>query len=114
MGLRSRLEKLEGAASASSRAISREALKALSDEELDALEDALEAALASPGGGGSFEDFYLATTERSRRALDAYTLAVEAVRRGEDPPAVASEARVPGGQARVRRDGYRIWQYYRK
>jgi hypothetical protein len=114
VGLRSRLEKLEGAASASSRAISREALKALSDEELDALEDALEAALASPGGGGSFEDFYAATTERSRRALDAYTLAVEAVRRGEDPrPLLAKLGSLAGKPASGATDtGY--GNYYRK
>ena len=111
MSLRRRLEKLEGTAGDASRTISQEALKALSDEELGALEDALEAALGSPEGEGSFEDPYAAATERSRRALDAYTHALEAIRRGENVPAVASEA---GGLAKAGRNGYRIWQYYRR
>jgi hypothetical protein len=74
VSLRTRLEKLEGTAG-SFRNISRDALKALSDEELEALEDMLEA--------GAGEDLYAAATERGRRALDAYTYALEAVRRSE-------------------------------
>ena len=48
MSLRRRLEKLEGTAGDASRTIRQEALKALSDEELGALEDALEAAARLP------------------------------------------------------------------
>ena len=76
MSLRRRLERLEGGAGDADRSLSRAALKALSDENLDALEDVLEAAEAKPG-----ED--LSTTERGRRALAAYTDALEDARRGE-------------------------------
>ena len=79
MSLDKRLERLEDASRHSAQSAGRAALGALSDAELDALEDTLEAA----GGEGSFEDLYAATTERGRRALDAYTLALEAVKRGE-------------------------------
>jgi hypothetical protein len=85
VSLRTRLERLEGTAGGAgsfTRSISREALKALSDEELDALEDVLEARDAAKPGGTD-EDLYAAATERGRRALDAYTYALEAVRRGE-------------------------------
>jgi hypothetical protein len=52
--LKRRLERLEGKATAAVPDLSVEALQALSDEELDALEDAMEAAVAS--GDGSFQD----------------------------------------------------------
>ncbi len=72
MSLRRRLERLEGGAGDAGRSLSRAALKALSDEDLDALEDVLEAA-ESRG-----ED--LSTTERGRTALAAYTDALEDAR----------------------------------
>jgi hypothetical protein len=68
VSLRSRLERLEGTAGGAGRAISREALRALSDEDLDALEDVLEA--------GEGEDL----DARGQRALDAYSNALEAAR----------------------------------
>jgi hypothetical protein len=71
VSLRRRLERLEDTAGGAGRAISREALTRLSDEDLDALEEVLEA--------GEGEDL----DARGRRALDAYTRALEAVRRGE-------------------------------
>jgi hypothetical protein len=74
VGLRHRLARLEGTAGGAGRSISREALKALPFHVLDALEDVLEAAELG-------ED--PRATERGRRALDAYTYALEAARRGE-------------------------------
>ena len=47
MSLHKRLERLEDMSQRSGRSVGREALKALSDEELDALEEALE----RKGGG---------------------------------------------------------------
>ena len=79
MGLRRRLERLEGAAGGADRRIGQEALKVLSDEDLDALEEVLEAREARGGAG---EDLY--ATERGRRALDAYTAALEAARRSRE------------------------------
>jgi hypothetical protein len=133
VSLHKRLERLEDTFRRSARSVTGEALKALSDEELDALEEVLEEALKSSlagessGAGATFEDLYAAATERSRRALDAYTYAIEAVQRGEDLPAVAQGERCHLGllerisagdeEARrewERRDGYRIWQYYRR
>jgi hypothetical protein len=131
VSLRRRLERLEGATGDTSRSISQEALTRLSDEDLDALEETLEAALvAKPSGaGGSFEDLYSVATERGRRALDSYTHAVEAVRSGasdaglKDLPGERSHVslleRMSAGDedARLdweRRNGYRIWQHYRK
>jgi hypothetical protein len=70
MSLRRRLERLEGGAGEAGRSLSREALATLSDEDLDALEDVLQA--------GEGEDL----DARGRRALDAYSNALEAVRRG--------------------------------
>lgn len=70
-----RIQRLEDASQLSAQSISRAALAILSDEDLDVLEDVLE---AEELGG---ED--LRATERGRRALDAYSNAVEAVKRGE-------------------------------
>ena len=81
MSLHKRLERLEDTSRRSSRSVSVEALKALSDEDLDALEEIFETALAS--GEGSFEDFYAVVTERGRRALDAHCEAIEAWQSGE-------------------------------
>jgi cytochrome c553 len=81
MSLHNRLKKLEDASRRSSRTVSAKALKALSDEDLDALEETFETALAS--GEGSFEDFYAVVTERGRRALEAHCEAIEAWQSGE-------------------------------
>jgi hypothetical protein len=75
VSLHKRLERLEGGAGDAHRSISRAALATLSDEDLDVLEDVLEAAELG-------ED--LRATERGRRALDAYTYALEAVRRSRE------------------------------
>src|SRR5215208_6014945 len=81
MSIHRRLKRLEDASRRSSRPVSAEALKALSDEDLGALEETLETALAS--GEGGFEDFYAVVKERGRRALHAHCEAIEAWRRGE-------------------------------
>ena len=104
--------------------LSREALKHLSDEDLDALEDALEAGQGD--GTAAFEDLYRASEERSRRALEAYFEAYEAARRGEEPrsPPAGRDyldliRRIEDGDEEARRewerrDGYRIWKYYKE
>ena len=74
-----RVRRLEDSSRHSGQSASRAALAALTDEELDALEDTLEAAPSCR----SLEDLYAATTEQGRWALDAYTRALEAVERGE-------------------------------
>lgn len=76
MSIHKRLKRLEDASRRSSQSVSVEELRALSDEDLDALEDTLETALAS--GEGSFEGFYAVVTERGRRALHAHCEAIEA------------------------------------
>lgn len=100
-----------------------EALRFLSDEDLDVLEELLEADVET--GEAWFEDLYAVVGEKGRRALDAYYEAIEAVRRGEkppsrDPPSGASDPdrdRLLEAQAeeilreRERGDGYRIWKY---
>jgi hypothetical protein len=117
MSLHNRLKKLEDASRRSSRTVSAKALKALSDEDLDALEETFETALAS--GEGSFEDFYAVVTERGRRALDAHYAAIEACRRGERQtvPIDEEEARrhlealAQGARAPGYRNAYRLWSY---
>jgi hypothetical protein len=69
---------------ASPGAISREALTHLSDEDLYALESVLEA--GQEDGTATFEDLYLVSNETSRRAVDAYLDAFEAIREGREPP----------------------------
>ena len=81
MSFHKRLKRLEDASRRSSQSVSVEKLRALSDEDLDTLEDTLETALAS--GESSFEDFYAVVTERGRRALHAHYEAIEAWRRDE-------------------------------
>jgi hypothetical protein len=81
MSVRKRVERLEDAAAGARRSLSQEALRALSDEDLDALEETLETALAS--GDATFEGLYAVVTERGRRALHAYFEAIEAWRSGE-------------------------------
>jgi hypothetical protein len=117
MSLHNRLKKLEDASRRSSRTVSAKALKALSDEDLDALEETFETALAS--GEGSFEDFYAVVTERGRRALDAHYAAIEACRRGERQtvPIDEEETRrfledlAQGARAPGYRNAYRLWSY---
>jgi hypothetical protein len=81
VSLHKRLERLEASLGAGDahRSISRAALATLPDEDLDALEDVLEAAEAKPG-----EDLRAGFAGRGRRALDAYTYALEAVRRSRE------------------------------
>ena len=91
MSIHKRLKRLEDASRRSSQSVSVEALKALSDEDLDALEETLETALASREG--SFEDFYAVVTERGRRALYAHYDAIEAWQRDEREAGRASGRR---------------------
>ena len=117
MSFHKRLKRLEDASRRSSRSVSVEALRALSDEDLDALEETFETALAS--GEGSFEDFYAVVTERGRRALEAHCEAIEAWRRGERQavPVNEDEARrhledlAQGARAPGYRNAYRLWSY---
>jgi hypothetical protein len=115
--LHKRLKSLEDASRRSSRSVSVEALKALSDEDLDALEQTLESALAS--GEGSFEDFFAVVKERGQRALHAHIEAIEAWQRGERETAPVDEEEVSrrledlaqGARAPGYRNAYRVWSY---
>jgi hypothetical protein len=117
VSIHKRLKKLEDASRRSSQSVSAEALKALSDEDLDALEEALEAEFAE--GKGSFEDLYMAVTERGRRALHAYFEAIEAWRSGEREATPVDEEEVSrrledlaqGARAPGYRNAYRVWSY---
>jgi hypothetical protein len=102
VGIESRLSRLEAQ-------LGREALSHLSDENLDALEDALEA--GQEDGSATFEDLYRVSSEQSRRALESYFECLEAIREGREPnvPTEAGEEEI-----RETRNGYRIWKYYRK
>lgn len=124
-GLGRRLERLEAGRRVDTSRLSAETLRRLSDADLEALEDALEA--GQEGGSATFEDLYRAVSERSRRALDAYFAAYEALSRGEEPPArdppggdtLDRMQRMWAGDEDARREceaknGYRIWKYYRK
>jgi hypothetical protein len=114
-----RLKRLEDASRRSSQSVSVEELRALSDEDLAALEDILETALAS--GQGSFEDFYAVVTERGRRALHAHCEAIEAWRRDEWEATPMDEEEVSrrleelaqGARAPGYRNAYRVWSYRR-
>jgi hypothetical protein len=103
----------------------RRPLRSLSEEDLDVLEDSLEHGLEQ--GTGNFSDLYRAVAERSKRAAIALIDTLEAARRGEEPP--SRDSPVDGAFARIermaagdeearreweRRNGYRIWKYYRK
>jgi hypothetical protein len=120
MSIHKRLKRLEDASRRSSQSVSAEALKALSDEDLDALEQTLEAALAS--GEGGFEGFHAAVKERGRRALHAHYEAIEAWRSGERQAVPVDEEGVSrrleelaqGARAPGYRNAYRVWSYYRK
>lgn len=105
MGLKRRLKRLEEVGKREETRLSREALRYLANEDLDALEDDLEA--NQENGSATFEDLYGVATERGRRALENLLECIEAVREGREP-------RIPleaGEEARQGRNGYRIWKY---
>ena len=103
--LEGRLARLEARRHAGEAELSREALTHLSDEDLDALEDVLEA--GQEDGSATFEDLHSMVTERGRRALENLLECFEALREGPEPPS-HPEA---GEGARQGRNGYRIWKY---
>jgi hypothetical protein len=101
-----RLKRLEAGRKREQAQLGREALSYLSDEDLHALEDALEA--GQEDGSATFEDLYRVSSERSRRALESYFECLEAIREGREPnvPTEAGEE-----EMRQTRNGYRIWKY---
>ena len=109
MGIESRLSRLEAGREREQAQLGREALSHLSDENLDAREDALEA--GQEDGSATFEDLYRVSSEQSRRALESYFECLEAITEGREPnvPTEAGEEEI-----RETRNGYRIWKYYRK
>jgi tRNA U34 5-carboxymethylaminomethyl modifying GTPase MnmE/TrmE len=109
VGIESRLSRLEAGRKREEAQLGREALSHLSDENLDALEDALEA--GQEDGSATFEDLYRVSSEQSRRALESYFECLEAITEGKEPnvPTEAGEEEI-----RETRNGYRIWKYYRK
>jgi hypothetical protein len=109
MGLNRRLKRLEAGRKREQAQLGRQALSHLSDEDLDALEDALEA--GQEDGTATFEDLYRVSTEQSRRALERYFECLEAITEGREPniPTEAGEE-----EMRQSRNGYRIWKYYGK
>jgi hypothetical protein len=117
VSIHKRLKRLEDASRRSSRIVSAEALRTLSDDDLDALEETLETALAS--GEGSFEDFYAVVKERGRRALHAHYDAIEASRRvkrntvpvDEEEVSRRLEELAQGARAPGYRNAYRVWSY---
>jgi hypothetical protein len=106
--LERRVRRLEAASKRKEVELSRETLTHLSDEDLLALEDALEA--GQEDGTATFEDLYRVTSEQSRRALDAYLECIEAIREGREPN-VATEGETGEEGTRQIRNGYRIWKY---
>jgi hypothetical protein len=108
-GVRRRLGRLEATQKQEQAQLGREALTRLSDEDLDALEDVLEA--GQEDGSATFEDLYRVSSEQSRRALESYFECLEAITEGREPnvPTEAGEE-----EMRETRNGYRIWKYYRK
>jgi DNA-binding FadR family transcriptional regulator len=121
--LERRLGRLEAERQRGETEISREALTYLSDEDLDALEDALEA--GQEDGTATFEGLYRVVTERGRRALKNLLECIEALREGREPRASPEQTgpdhvelveRISSGDEEAwreweRRDGYRIWRY---
>jgi len=99
------LKRLEAAQKQEQAQLGREALSHLSDEDLDALEDALEA--GQENGTATFEDLYRVSSEQSRRALESYFECLEAIREGREPnvPTEAGEE-----EGRETRNGYHIWK----
>jgi hypothetical protein len=103
--LERRLGRLEAESQRGETELSREALRYLSNEDLYALEEVLEA--GQENGSATFEDLHSVVTERGRRALENLLECIEAVREGREP-------RIPldaGEEARQGRNGYRIWKY---
>jgi predicted transcriptional regulator len=105
VGLKRRLKRLEEVGKREETELSREALRHLSDEDLEALEDALEA--GQENGSATFEDLHSVVTERGRRALENLLECIEALSEGREPPS-HPEA---GEEARQSRNGYRIGKY---
>ena len=103
--LERRLARLEAGKKQGEARLSREALGRLSDEDLDALEDVLEA--GQEDGSATFEDLHRVVTERGRRALENLLECIEAVREGRELR-ISLEA---GEEGRQSRNGYRIWKY---
>jgi hypothetical protein len=100
-----RLARLEAGRKQGEASLSREALGRLSDEDLEALEDALEA--GQENGTAAFEDLYSVVTERGRRARENLLECIEAVREGRELR-ISLEV---GEEGRQVRNGYRIWKY---
>jgi hypothetical protein len=107
--LERRLRRLETERKREESALSREALTHLSDEDLYALEDVLEA--GQEDGTATFEDLYRVTSEQSRRALESYFDCFEAIREGREPNVPTEAGKESMAQSR---NGYRIWKYYGK
>jgi hypothetical protein len=104
--LEKRLSRLEDARRQEEASLGRKALEYLSDEDLAALEDALE--VGQENGTATFEDLHRVVEEQQRRALDAYLECIEALREGREPP----PAPEPGEEGmKHRRNAYRIWKY---
>ena len=104
--LERRLGRLEAERRRGEAQLLGEALRYLSDEDLDALEDTLET--GQEDGTATFEGLYRVVGERSRRALENLFDALEAVGEGREPPS-NPEAGEEG--TRSIRNGYRIWKY---
>jgi len=107
--LERRLARLEAGRKQGEASLSREALAHLSDEDLGALEDALEA--GQENGTAAFEDLHRVVTERGRRALENLLECIEAVREGREPRASPGAGEEGTRQKRQGRNGYRIWKY---
>ena len=104
--VRRRLERLEADRTRGEAVLTREALRHLSDEDLDALEEVLED--GQEDGTAAFEDLYRVVTEQERRALENWLECVEAIEEGREPPPIPE----PGEEAtNRRRNAYRIWKY---
>lgn len=104
--IENRLSRLEAAQKQEQTQLGREALTYLSDEELVALQDALEA--GQENGPATFEDLYRVVKEQGRRALEAYLECIEALREGREPPPTPES----GEEGMThRRNAYRIWKY---
>ena len=107
--LERRLGRLEAERRRGEAQLLEEALRYLSDEDLDVLEDALET--GQEDGTATFEDLYSVVGERSRRALENLFDALEAVGEGKEPRASPRVGQEYIDQKPRGRDGYRIWKY---
>ena len=81
--LKKRVGSLEAARKRGKAQLGRKALKYLSDEDLDALEEVLVA--SEEGPGASSEDLYRLTGERGRRAALAFNEILGDLREGREP-----------------------------